>query len=260
VVEPEIYDDLRSGEDRSTLDLGARFDGLMSEVLTHEIDLRPFWLQRVAKKNAAERSRSALFVACGVGALVIVMFAFGKDPAPAEKRAAVVPVLDQLDIEKPAAPIVIHATREEDVEVAVDPAPVAGVGRLKLESDPRVVVFAGARRLGRTPLEVMLPAGTHELRFVDKARHLEVKRRVDVRANGRHSRELNFGIGALRVRAPEGTKLWLNKKYVGTAPFRRIELAEGRHRLKLKRGVEVVEEWLVVPPSQTVDYRVNFSE
>lgn len=217
----------------------------MSEVFTQEIHLRP-------------RSPRAVYVAGGVGAIALVMVLISSGGGERVAPAQVAPKGD--------APIVIHATREQQQELTsavVDrdaPAIASGNGKLKLDSDPRVFVFEGERRLGRTPCELTLPAGSHELRFVDKAKHLEVKRRLEVRANGTAKRELSFGVGALRVRAPSGTKLWLNKKYAGSAPFKRLELAEGRHRIKLKKGGEVVEETIFVPPSQTVDYKVNFAE
>lgn len=240
----------------------------MSEVITREIDLRPRWVQSLAKKDASPRSRSLWFIGGGVFALVIAAFAFDRDPQKPESAVAAAGLIDpgvrpvsQPLPAKDDSVIVIHATPEPEAAPATAPekAKSSGLGKLKLESDPpRIAVFLGEKKLGRTPLEVSLPAGTHELRFVDKARHLETKKRVDVRAGAAHKRELTFGIGALRVRAPDGTKLWLNKKYAGEAPFKKLELAEGRHRLKLANGEDVVEEWITVPASQTLDYRVNF--
>ena len=43
-------------------------------------------------------------------------------------------------------------------------------------------------------------------------------------------------------------------------PFSKLVLAEGRHHLKLQRGGETVTEWIEIPASRSVDYRVNFPD
>ncbi len=228
----------------------------MSDVLTQEIDLR---------KTPAKASIK--MIGAGVLALIGVMFAFSRSPAPKNSELAVsgvAPSSERGHAEAKVSPandvIVIHATPELAEEAAPAASKEEGFGKLTLTSDPSVVVYEGEKRLGRTPLKLTLSSGSHELKLVDKAKHLEVKRRVEIRAGGTHTRDLNFGIGSLKVLAPDGSKLWLNKKFAGTAPFKRLELAEGRHRLKVKSGVEVHEEWITVPPSRNVEYRVNFAD
>src|SRR5262249_40572508 len=140
------------------------------------------------------------------------------------------------------------------------PAPESDKASVKITSEPNVWVFEGDQRLGRTPLAIDLAPGRHEIRYIDKAKDLEVKSRLEVRAGQSIVRDLNFGIGTLRIDAPEHTKAWIGTRFVGEAPFKKIELAEGRHRLKLKRGAESVDEWIDVPPSRIVDYRVHFAD
>jgi hypothetical protein len=105
-----------------------------------------------------------------------------------------------------------------------------------------------------------LAPGRHDLRYVDKAKDLEVKARIEVKPGQTHSRELDFGIGTLRIEAPNGTKAFIGNRAVGTAPFGKIELLEGKHHLKLKRGSEALDEWLDVPAARVIDYRARFAD
>jgi hypothetical protein len=261
----------------------------MSEIISEEIDLRPHWkrwrheaprspIQRrlpsprsvselaVVSRKSAEATRRLVIGAGAALALLVALAAFrgGEEPPPRVAAPVVVTTPRAAPDPAPAseaAPLVIDATAEQEAPKTEKPAVESTApGRLKITSEPNVTVFAGTRRLGRTPLDVKLAPGVHTLRFVDRARHLEKKQRIEVRPNGAHARELNFGVGALRIDAPDDTKLWLNRKYAGKAPFKKIQLAEGRHRLKLVRGEEVVEEWLEVPAAHTIDYRVSFAD
>lgn len=179
--------------------------------------------------------------------------------APVEHPDEPAPIRDD-------APIVIEATLEPSEPTPARRGKKRGKlraipsdrGTLELTSDPEVSVFHGEKRLGKTPLDLPLPPGSYELRLVNRAKFLEAKRTVEIRAGRATQRELSFGVGTLRVDAPEGTKLYLDAKYVGEAPFAAIPVAEGRHYLRLKRGEDSVTEWLEIPPSRTVEYRVGF--
>lgn len=193
--------------------------------------------------------------------------------APAPAVPAPAPVVSSRRTPSPGgAPIVINATREledapeEKPSRALPPTPLPppppsdGRGALHLTSEPDVTVYEGDRRLGTTPLEVRLLPGRHQLRLVDRAKHLEEKHWVEIRAGQTHTEELSFGIGTLRVQAPDGTKLYVDSKLVGTAPFKGIDLVEGEHRIKVQRGAETMEDTITVPASHAVDYRVRFAE
>lgn len=131
-------------------------------------------------------------------------------------------------------------------------------GWLKLAAEPSVLVYEGERKLGKTPLEIRMPAGPHDLRLVDRERFVDERLRVTIRAGSQVARELEFALGGLRVEAPDGAKLYLDRRPMGEAPFeRRILLSEGTHHLRLEIGDETIEEKIEIPAGQTVDYRLR---
>src|SRR5687767_15573514 len=71
--------------------------------------------------------------------------------------------------EKPLAPLSLTPLPAVEAEVepapAPAPAPTPLQGKLHVASDPEAVVFEGTVRLGKTPLDLELDAGTHELRL-----------------------------------------------------------------------------------------------
>lgn len=193
--------------------------------------------------------------AIGVGALVAYA-AFGRGEAPKAPTPPVVPppvAAPQPTEPEPEAEPVKAEVAPPKLVVTKTSAPLAK-GRLVVESEPRVVVFAGEKRLGRTPLDVPLEAGLHELRFVNRRIFLDAKRKVRVRPDKKRSLDMHFGISTLNIEATPGTKIFIDKRYVGKAPRKPIRIVEGHHRLKLVKDGTKMAERLYVPPSRTIDY------
>jgi hypothetical protein len=242
----------------------------MGETITHDIDLRPLWLQWAAGESRTRGRSRALLFGGAAAVIAILLFAFSSASEPHAAKTPAIKAPRKVEPRKVEPPIIIHATREADESDAASSSKIARAivgeadaidqGAVRITSEPNVWVFEGETRLGRTPLEIKLEAGRHEIRYLDKAKDLEVRSRIDVRVGQTVVRDLNFGIGTLRIDAAEGTKGWIGTRFVGEAPFKKIELCEGRHRLRLKRGSETVEEWVAVPASRIVEYRVHFAE
>jgi hypothetical protein len=131
---------------------------------------------------------------------------------------------------------------------------------LHVESDPEATVYEGATRLGRTPLDVELTVGAHELRLVNPKLHLETRRKVEVRADKPRTLELLLGVSKLRIKAPKGTKVHLDRRFIGETPLKAIHLVEGVHRLEVIYGDQRLDEVLEVPPGTTIRYRPHFEE
>ncbi len=228
----------------------------MGDTITHEIDLRPQWRRWAHDLDPRSRSR-ALFFGGSAALAAVLTFAWSGSRDPGSPPPKIVKPIE--------APIIIHATREPDApapiaEKRAEAPAAAEKGALKVTSEPSVWVYDGEARLGRTPLEIKLEPGRHDIRYVDKTKDLEVKSRVEIKSGQTSTRDLNFGVGTLRIQAPEGTKAFVGTRFIGEAPFKPLDLFEGRHRLKLKKGSEVVEEWIDVPPSRVIDYRVHFAD
>jgi hypothetical protein len=230
----------------------------VGESITHEIDLRPEWRRWAHDLDPRTRSRALVFGgSAALIAILVFAWAGSREPETGSPPPKIAKPVD--------APIVIHATREPEApaptaEKRVEASPSIDKGTLKVTSEPSVWVYDGDARLGRTPLEIKLEPGRHEIRYVDKAKDLEVKSKVEIKSGQTSTRDLNFGVGTLRIEAPEGTKAFVGTRSIGEGPFGPIELLEGRHRLKLKKGSEVVEEWIDVPASRTIAYRVHFAD
>jgi hypothetical protein len=196
----------------------------------------------------------------------------GAPPPPPSVAAAVAPaprpaerIVDTLP---PTVPI--PAAAAADAELPLDEADEAlpepelvapsrpvTTGKLELDVDPPVAVYLGERRLGRTPLEVDLEDGTHTLRFVDRRRFLDYERRFTVRAGRKRTWSHVFGMSVLEIEAPAGAKVYLDKRKVGIAPVKPLDVVEGKHRLRVIFAGQKLEETLDVPPSRRMNYRVN---
>lgn len=234
-------------------------------VITEEIEL-PDPSQLRLKRPVGDRN-GLLLLGIGGAAGALLMYALTGAPSPETPAPAVAaPQKKALGEAMPPA----TKAPEPKPEPKPEPEPEAMVatrtitpirtGEVSIRSEPRAVVYAGDRRLGRTPLEAELDAGVHELRLVNRKLHLDVKRRVRIGEGRTRSVDLLFGTSKLVLSAPDGTKVRLDNRFVGRTPLKPIELVEGRHRLELRFGEQRLTERLDVPPSRTIDYRARFPE
>jgi len=256
----------------------------VGEPRTDEIDLRPVWRRGLAARRGVPQVDLRAPVYMAAGALIAVV-AMELGRSDSKEQAGPPPLAVKVSLEPAAeAPAPIAAPEEAAATVrakqtrpaAEVPAPIAVpekaaapvrvketnpaaplTGKLVLESVPRVAVYAGARALGTTPCEIELEAGTHELRLVSKKSFIDVARKFRVQAGKVEKRALEFGLSTLRVDAPDGTKLSIDGRVIGNAPFEPIEIAEGTHHIVLVRDGEKLEERIHIPPSRTVDYRAS---
>ena len=205
------------------------------------------------KHDGARGRQLWIAAAIGVGALVAYAAFGGSDAPKAPPPPAPAPVA------APAPAPTPEKVKEEVVEapklvVTKTSAPLPSKGRLSIESEPRVAVYLGDKRIGRTPLDVPFDAGLHELRFVNRRIFLDAKRKVRVRPDKKRSLDMHFGVSTLNIEATPGTKIFIDKRYVGKAPRKPIRIVEGSHHLKLVKNGAKMTERLYVPPSRTIDY------
>jgi serine/threonine-protein kinase len=143
--------------------------------------------------------------------------ALARGTLPAEAPAiAVVPAsgsLPQGDVKPPveSAPVV--------------PAPVTT--RLQLTVQPPVEVSLEGKPLGRTPLDVLLAPGTYTLALSNPAKDIQKAHSVTVGPEGTTQQNLRLGKGFVIVRAPRGTRLFLNERKAGS----KLLLYEGEYVL-----------------------------
>ena len=71
--------------------------------------------------------------------------------------------------------------------------PVAGMGKLTLQTTPWTEVFLGTKSLGESPLiEVPLPAGKHTLKLVNAEANIKMSVEVEIAAGKTTVKKLKF--------------------------------------------------------------------
>lgn len=100
-----------------------------------------------------------------------------------------------------------------------------------LISEPVADVYLGAKRLGRTPLRVKLPARRVKLRFVAAEVGLDAGRTVDGRASRAHLRFERSG--RLRFELQPGLYVKVDGEMVGRTPLPPLPVYEGRHSVTI---------------------------
>ena len=114
-------------------------------------------------------------------------------PVAAEPVAPVAPMPPAAEPVRRAArrPSTAEAPRPQpEPEVLAPRAPAEAPGRLQLDTTPYSVVSLGAQRLGITPIDVELPAGSHTLTLRNPEQGIETTYRVTVRAGESTSRRV----------------------------------------------------------------------
>jgi len=114
---------------------------------------------------------------------------------------------------------------------AAGPAPL--VGQLDVTSSPSgIELFVDGELRGRTPLQLVLNAGNHELTFVSPIG--EVRRRVRVRPGHRTVFSEAISPGTLVISTDGETEVRIDGKVIGTAGDYSVTLAPGFYQIALK--------------------------
>ncbi len=125
---------------------------------------------------------------------------------------------------------------------------------------PDVDVSIEGRALGRTPLKVPLPYGRHTLTLVNPELGLRSARMIDVRPTGSGIFRIRLGMGSLLVLAPNGARVSLDGKDLGTAPLAELSIPEGEHELLVTSNGAVWRKSLWVTGDQRQVLNVEFDE
>jgi hypothetical protein len=84
--------------------------------------------------------------------------------------------------------------------------------------------------------QVMLPAGTHELRLSNTTLAYETALRVDVKPGEATPVRLTPPPSSLTVTAPDASEVWLDGAHVGDAPLNALAVPLGTHEIVVKRA------------------------
>jgi hypothetical protein len=121
-------------------------------------------------------------------------------------------------------------------------------------ADPPGEVFVDGKRVGRTPVTVAVPRGTHEVRLRERALGIDLRRRVSVRGPDTAVR-FAPGKGTLVVSAPEDVEVFLDGRRVGRGDLT-LDLYEGEHRVEVRLGEARTGERFRIAPGERYTYEV----
>ncbi|HLL00631.1 MAG TPA: serine/threonine-protein kinase [Myxococcaceae bacterium] len=127
---------------------------------------------------------------------------------------------------------------EPAAAVAVDPKGKKGkkdgsTVDVQISSTPSADLFLGAKKLGRTPTTVKLPAGKVALTFVNRELDLRQTASVSVDAKGKNQVSFAFGKGKIAADATPWADVYIGEKKLGTTPLAPREVYEGSYTLRL---------------------------
>ena len=128
---------------------------------------------------------------------------------------------------------------------------------LELVSDPPVDVALDKKPFGRTPITIPAPPGRHVLTLSDASRGINQSRVVTVKPDGVTSLHLTVGRGTLSVRAPQGARVIVDGRVVGSSPVDDLHLFEGTHHLKVTLGDANWQQSFVLRSEQNLRYDVE---
>ncbi len=170
-------------------------------------------------------------------------------PPPAEPAGTVVPASATV----PATP---PADGNQDAPEAPPSAQTAVATRLQLFVMPPVDVSLDGKRLGRTPMAVPLAPGAYTLELSNPARGVRTTRAITVRPQGTTTQRFLLGRGTVQVRAPAGSRIFLDGRKVGP----KLSLFEGEHQLVVTTGKARWEKSFRLEPRQKVTFDVEYQK
>jgi serine/threonine-protein kinase len=106
-------------------------------------------------------------------------------------------------------------------------------GEVEISSSPPADLFLGAKKLGRTPTTVKLPAGKVSLTFVNRELDLRQTASVNVETKGKTQASFAFRKGKIAADATPWADVYIGEKKLGTTPLAPREVYEGSYTLRL---------------------------
>ncbi|HSP81613.1 MAG TPA: protein kinase [Myxococcaceae bacterium] len=168
----------------------------------------------------------------------------GTPSAPASPEGAVVAASGQVPSEAPGK---TEAALEKQAPITT---------KLKLVVLPPVEVSLDGKLLGRTPLTVPLPPGSHPLELRNPARGVQTTRTVTVKPKGITKQRIRLRKGSVVVRAPPRSRIFVN----GRKARSKLSLYEGEHQLVVTSGSKRWEKPFQLAARQRLVIKVDFEK
>ncbi len=150
--------------------------------------------------------------------------------------------------------VTIVANHTEDIDVSIFS------GWLIVYAPFDIEIFEGTRLLQPDERNhIMLPAGFHELRVVNRTLAYEAVRRVEVQPGETTAVRLTPPSSRLTVIASEAAEVWLDGARVGQTPLNAVWVPLGTHEVVVRRGAGGERRFTVTigvnPFTLNVDFR-----
>lgn len=208
--------------------------------------LGSFWKERPWSRQAA--AAAVLTVVVGAGWLASrSMFEVRAEPShpPATSTVAhseapvptpepeppppSTPALPEVELKRTSAPVAAPATTPAAAPATPPPAPVA-TGWVNVTASQDLTVSAGGAFLGTSRGgRIRLPAGVHQLEFVNEAIGYRTTRMVQVRNNAGASVSVELPNGTLSLNATPWAEVLVDGKSVGDTPIGNLSVSLGSH-------------------------------
>jgi serine/threonine-protein kinase len=128
---------------------------------------------------------------------------------------------------------------------------------IELVTEPPVDAALDKKPFGRTPVVIGATPGKHVLTLTDAAKGINQSRVVTVKKDGVTPLRLTVGRGTLSVRAPQGARVMVDGRVIGSSPVDDLHLFEGTHHLKVTLGDAVWQQSFQLRNEQSLRYDVE---
>jgi len=138
-----------------------------------------------------------------------------------------------------------------------------GKAKLSINCKPWAKVFLDNRPIGTTPIaNLEIDSGTYSLRLVNNQINAKKTLRIKASPGENIKKNIEFEKGYLQVRAKPWANVFIHGNKIGTTPFQKKELYEGRYKVVLKNPTlnSTIERNVNIKPGETTVISVNFLE
>jgi serine/threonine-protein kinase len=176
-----------------------------------------------------------------------------KPPAAEVTPAPPAPVAEAKPPPEPAKPVV----EAPPVKPPEPPKPPPEPPSLELTVSPPVEVSIDGKAVGRAPVTLPLEAGKHAIVLSDPSQGIRLTRSVTVGKAGKTRHSIVIGKASVSLTAPNGVKVFMDGRVVGTAPVGDISVFEGSHVIKVKMGKANWSQKFSVKPGDHMTFTVQ---
>lgn len=137
-----------------------------------------------------------------------------------------------------------------------DEKPLFEPPSIDVSTEPGGEVFVDGKSWGPAPVSKPVEAGKHVVRLVNKEKHIDASRTLNVQ--DAHTKvRIALGSGTVSINAPAAAAVSIDGKVVGKGPVTNYRVFEGTHRFTVSLGKAKYAQPFVVKSGETLNYDVS---